>query len=99
MPRNSQSMFDEVTVGRRSMSPAKRQPVHAVPEKLHFTTPRKRGGVNYTYGNIAKLTPQQELFAQKMTQIRKDAKKKNKVEFAKVKKVNSMYLAEDETRQ
>lgn len=31
--------------------------------------------------------------------MRKDATKRNKVEFARVKKVNALYLAEDESRQ
>lgn len=34
-----------------------------------------------------------------MAQKRKDAKKQNKIEFARVRRVNEMYLAEDESRK
>lgn len=44
------------------------------------------------------MTPQQQLFAIRMDQMRKDAKKKNKIQFARVRKNNELYLAEHEER-
>ena len=47
---------------------------------------------------VGKLTKQQEFFAKRMDDMRKEAKKKNKKDFALVKKMNDAILAEKEER-
>lgn len=64
-----------------------------------MSMPFARPKPSKTYGGVAPLNNQQEIFAARMEQMRREAQMKYKQQYARVKRVNDAILAEDESRQ